>query len=368
MKTILILTNSVNGLYSFRKELVEKLIKCNYYIIISSPYDTKTSFFDKIGCKTIVSKLNRRGTNPISDLILLIKYIYLIKRVKPDVVLTYTIKPNVYGGIACRFLGIPYIVNVTGLGTSIENKGIIRVISLLLYRIGLRKASIIYFQNSANKNFLTSKKVINEERIIQIPGSGVNLNEHKFEDYPEERENIRFLFIGRIMYDKGVNELFNAAEIIKKDYPNVEFHLIGNKEENYDSKIEKLVKKNVICYHGYQERIHNFIKNSHAIINPSYHEGMSNVLLEAASTGRPVIATLVPGCIETFDEGISGFGFEAKNVDSLVKTLAKFINLSYKEKQKMGIAGRNKMCKEFNREIVVHSYLKEIHRIINGTR
>lgn len=364
MSEVLVLTNSINGLYSFRKELINELIDKGYKITISAPKDTKTNYFEELGCTFIDTPINRRGTNPIHDIKLLSYYLKNIKMKKPDIVLTYTIKPNVYGGIACRLLKVPYIANITGLGTSIQSKGLVRGISLFLYKISLRRAAAVFFQNKSNKRFFIDNKIVLKKIVKQIPGSGVNLKQHSFEDYPCEDDNIKFLFIGRMMKAKGINELFDSVEVIKKKYPNVEFHFIGRKEENFDERINKLSKEKMIIYHGRQDDVHAFIKESHAIINPSYHEGMSNVLLESASSGRPVIASNIPGCKETFDDGITGIGFIVKNTDSLINAITEFIQLSYNHKKEMGLMGRLKMEKEFNRNIVIKAYIKEIESVM----
>lgn len=221
-----------------------------------------------------------------------------------------------------------------------------------------------FFQNLTNLEYFKKNNIVHSKTKL-IPGSGVNLEQHKFEEYPENDDNIRFLFIGRIMKAKGIEELFEAIKIIKPKHPKVQFDIIGGTEENYLEQIKELEKLNFIKYHGKQEDVHSFIKKSHATILPSYHEGLSNVLLETASSGRPVLASKVPGCIETFDEGITGLGFEARNVDSLVEIITKFIHLPYEKKKTMGLAGRKKMEKEFDRNIVIKAYLEEIKLIAN---
>lgn len=364
MNKVLVLTNSINGLYSFRKELITELIDKEYKVSISAPNDTRTNYFKELGCSIINTPINRRGINPIDDIKLLINYLKSIKTKKPNIVLTYTIKPNVYGGIACRLLKVPYIANITGLGTAIENKGFIRKVSLFLYKMSLRSAKTVFFQNKSNKSFFIDNKIVSKEITKQIPGSGVNLKQHAFEDYPSEDDTLKFLFIGRIMKAKGVNELFDAVEIIRKEYSNIEFHFIGGKEEDFDEKIHQLSKEEFIFYHGRQNNVHPFIKNSHVVINPSHHEGMSNVLLESASTGRPVIASNIPGCKEIFDDGITGLGFIVKNVDSLVNTITKFIQLPHNRKKEMGLMGRAKMEKEFDRNIVIKAYMKQIESLM----
>lgn len=361
---ILILTNSGMGLYKFRKELLEELIKQNYEVYISLPNDEYVPNLEKLGCKIIDTPVSRRGTNPLTDFKLLITYILMIKRKKPDVVLTYTIKPNVYGGLACRITKTPYITNITGLGTAVENKGLLQKITLMLYKLGIRTAACVFFQNRANQNFFIKERIVKNNTKL-IPGSGVNLEQFVLKDYPNDDENIRFLFIGRIMKAKGIDELLLAAKKVKEMYPNVTFELVGFCEEDYERKLLEYEKLGIIKYHGQQNEVHSFINKSHATILPSYHEGTANVLLESASSGRPVLASRIPGCIETFDENVSGIGFDVKSVDNLVDAIIRFLNLPYEQKKAMGIAGRKKMEKEFDRNIVVNAYMEEINRIIN---
>lgn len=361
---ILVLANFGMGLYNFRKELLEELIKQDNKVYISLPDDEYVPKLEKIGCKFIDTHLERRGTNPLTDFKLLLDYVGIIKRIKPDVVLTYTIKPNVYGGIACAITKTPFITNITGLGTSVENKGLIQKITLMLYKLGLKKASCVFFQNQTNRRFFEDNRIVKSKTRL-IPGSGVNLEQHNSEEYPMRDDNVRFLFIGRIMKAKGIEELFEAAKLVKEKYPHVQFDLIGGTEENYNEKLDELERLDLIKYHGQQDDVHSFIKKSHATILPSYHEGLANVLLESASSGRPVLASRVPGCIETYEDGLTGFGFEAMNVDSLVDAIIKFVNLPYDEKREMGIAGRRKMENEFDRNIVINAYLQEINLIIN---
>jgi len=239
----------------------------------------------------------------------------------------------------------------------------IQKITIFLYKIGLKKASCLFFQNDTNlKFFITNQIAKNKTKLV--PGSGVNIHHHSFEKYPEDNQKIRFLFIGRMMKAKGIEELLQAANIIKNKYPNTQFDLVGGCEEDYQQKLIDLQELKVITYHGQQEDVQSFIKKSHATILPSHHEGTANVLLESASAGRPVLASRVPGCKETFDEGISGLGFQVKNVASLVDTIENFINMPYEQKREMGIAGRKKMEQEYDRQIVIKAYLDEINKVV----
>lgn len=356
---VLILANNDIGLYKFRKELLEELVKENK-VYICLPDGEFIPKLKKTGCKFIDCKyLVRRGTNPLTDLKLMVFYKQLIHKTKPDIVFTYTIKPNIYGGMACAKLGVPYVANVTGLGTAIENGGLLQKITLSLYKYGLRKAQKVFFQNEANRNHMIKHHVTDRSSGL-LPGSGVNLQENQYEDYPDEKNGIHFLFVGRIMKDKGVDELLVAAERIKRKHPNVSFSLVGGyEEESYRKKIETFERHGIVKAYGEQKDVHSFMKSHHAVIQPSYHEGLSNVLLEAAASGRPVLASDIPGCRETFSESISGIGFVRQDADSLREAIEKFLSLSEEERNRMGRMGREKVEKEFSRDIVVQAYLSE---------
>lgn len=364
MRKIIIFSNHDLYTYKLRKELIKNLIDNGFKVIIVLPYGKYVDFLKEMGCEYVNLPYNRRGMNPLEDLKLLFNYLKIIKNIEPDVVLSYTIKPNIYGGMACRILKIPYIPNITGLGTSIENRGILQKIVLFLYKIGIGKAAMVLFQNNRNMQLFKDNKIVKNNAKL-IPGSGVNLADHPYEEYSENGGIINFLYIGRIMKDKGILEFIEAATIIKSIYDKAVFDIIGDGEEMYIKQIQQSAEKGVVNYYGKQDDVHSFIKRSHAIILPSYHEGIANVLLEAASTGRPVLASNVAGCRETFDDGISGLSFEAKSIDSLVDTIKRFIELPYNKKKLMGIEGRKKVEREFDRNIVVDAYLKELKTIFN---
>lgn len=362
MKKVLILVNHDVVIYNFRKELVERLLKDGYKVYIASPYGEKIDLLVSMGCEYLETNIERHGTNIITDLKLILEYRNMIKTVNPDVVLSYTIKPNIYGGLACQSLRVPYIATVTGLGTAVERKGFLQKVLLLLYRFALKNVRVLFFQNKENRHFFEENKIANETHKL-VPGSGVNLNEFKLEDYPEEKRII-ILFVGRIMKEKGIEELVKAAETINDKNKQIEFEAIGFCESDYKDKANQLEKSDIINFHGVKDNVHEYIKNCHAVILPSYHEGMANVLLEAASTGRPVLASNIPGCKETFDEGISGFGFQVKDSNSLIEVLQKFRDLPYDQKKGMGTAGRMKMEKAFDRQLVVDAYISEINKVL----
>lgn len=362
---ILILSNSDVGLYQFRKEVIDGLLLDQHCVYIATPGGERVIDLMKMGCTFYQVNINRRGMNPLEDIKLIKTYASILRKCKPDVVLTYTIKPNIYGGFVCKLKKRPCIANITGLGTAIENGGWKAQLVLFLYKLALKDASCVFFQNKSNENYFKKKKInIKNEKLL--PGSGVNLNYHKYETYPLSNSVCTFLFAGRIMKNKGIDELLTAFEEISQRYTNVKCIIVGSFEENYKEKIEKLDKKGVVKYVGFVKDIRPYLKECWAVIQPSYHEGMSNVLLEAAATGRPVLASRIPGCKETFEENITGIGFNAQDAYSLIHAIEKFINLTYEEKKRMGIEGRKKVEREFDRTIVVNEYKKEISKIGDG--
>lgn len=362
MKKIMIVCNYLVGLMSFRKELLERLLREKNEIVVLAPYHKLSKDLKKIGCNFIPVEMESRGTNPIKDLKLLFTYKKIIKREKPDIVLTYTIKPNVYAGYVCGKLKIPYIANVTGLGTSVEQPGLLQKLTLFLYKKGLKKAKCVFFQNKDNMEFMLKHKVIKGKYRL-IPGSGVNLKHHTLIPYPDGKI-IKFLFISRILFEKGIEEFFELARYIKNKYPNTEFHILGKCDDNeYSKKIKELEKNNVVIYHGLVDDVREYHKISNCTIHPSFYpEGMSNVLLESCAAGRPIITTNRPGCKEIVEDGINGYLIECRDTAALKEKVEIFINLSNKAKENMGIAGRKKVEKEFDRDIVINEYLQEIER------
>lgn len=359
-KKILILGNHEIVIYNFRKELIERLLKEDYEIYLSFPKGNKAKYFEDLGCHFIETKIERHGVNPIRDINLLIKYVKLIKEIHPDFILTYTIKPNIYGGLAARITKKKYITNITGIGKTFQRDNLLKKFIVLLYRISLKNAQMIFFQNLENCNIFKSNKIFGKNERV-LPGSGVNLLEYDFS--PKKiGEEINFLYIGRIMKDKGIEEYLYAANKLKKQNPKCNFHIIGFfEEEKYKQIINNYQEKNIISYHGFQNNVKKYIIKSDCIVNPSHHEGMSNVLLEAGATGRALIASDISGCKEIIEDNTNGYIFEMKNKESLFDKLDKFSKLNIYEIENMFLASRKKIEKEFDRDIVINSYLKVIN-------
>ena len=360
---ILVLSNSWIGLHSFRKEVFQAFRENGYNVYISSPLDEsvqeKAAWFKSIGCKIIDTKFNRIGMNPLADFKLLQNYRNLVKKIRPIAILTYTIKPNIYGGMVAAICGIPQFANITGLGDAVENPGLLRTLTVSLYKLGLRKCKTVFFQNEANRNICVESGIVKQEITHLIPGSGVNTQHHTYQEYPEDGI-IKFLYIGRMKKDKGIHEYLHTAAVIKSKYPNTEFQIVGPKEDNLDEQLDRLINSGIINYFGHQADVRPFIGAVHCTIMPSYHEGMSNVNLESSANGRPVITTNVPGCKETVDDGVTGFLVNSKDAQDLADKVEQFILLPYEQKKAMGLAARRKVEKEFDRQIVVDAYLEAV--------
>lgn len=358
MKKVLILCNSSGGLYDFRNELVLELLKTNK-VYVSVPDEVAVDKLQAEGCEIIHTDINRRGMNPVQDLGLFKSYWKFLKEIKPDVVLTYTIKPNIYGGFCCRLLRVPYVVNITGLGTTFERGGMLKKMVVTMYQQALKKADCVFFQNDRNKQIFEENGIFGK-KTKRVNGSGVNVEKYVYETYPE-REKPRFLFVGRLMKEKGIEEYLYCA----KKYANrAEFDIIGYCEEAYEEEVNKLQQEGVVRFHGFQKDVKSYYRDCDAVVIASYHEGMSNVLLEAAATGRPVLATNIPGCKEAVEDNMTGLLFTSRSAEALEETIEYFLSMPIERRETMGQAARMKMEQEFNRKYVVESYIEEIRRIV----
>ena len=365
---VLILSNNAIGLIKFRGELIEELHRSGIEVYVCVPPSEYKHELKKLRCRVKEIEFDRRSKKINQELELLVRFYRIVKRLKPDMVLTYTIKPNIYGGLICQIMRIPYISNITGLGTEINKKSFFSYLLLITYRFALKRAEKIFVQNDTIKYILKGNKRESDNYKV-LPGSGVNLEKNKFYDFPADTEECRFLYIGRVMKDKGIEEYLEAAMHLKQKYSHVHFDIIGDFEEaQYEKKVKELTEKNIVACFPFQEDIRGVIAGHMAIIHPSYHEGMSNALLEAAATGRPVIASNIPGCRETFDDGITGYAFTVKDTEDMERKIDKFINLPYEKKKEMGIRARDKMVREFDRNIVINEYMKTIKTVMTNVQ
>lgn len=356
---ILILTNMDLGLYMFRKELIEELLKQNHEIYISLPDGCLVRPFEKMGCIFIDTPVDRRGINPQTDFKLLYNYRKIVKSVCPDLIITYTIKPNIYGGIVARLYNKKYAVNITGLGTAFESPGLIRMIVINLYKFALKKAKVIFFENSSDRDILVSFKCCRNEKTVVLNGAGVSIDKYCYQRYPYNNKT-KFLFVGRVMKEKGIDELFIAMEKLVQAGEQCALDVVGPFEEDYKEKLKQYETSGWLKYYGYQENVKPFIGACDCFVLPSYHEGMANTNLESASSGRPIITSNIPGCKEAVIDGISGLLCEPQNADSLYIAMKKMIHTTRNEREAMGRAGRNYMKDVFDKKDVVAKTIEKL--------
>lgn len=353
---ILIATNHSYMFYRFRKELVETLMQ-EHEVILSTPFVGHEDNLKAMGLRCINTEIDRRSINPFKDMKLLKTYRKMLDDIQPDLVITYSIKPNVYMGSACKAKGIPYVTNVQGLGTAFEKPVLSSVVSVM-YRSALHKAKTVFFENEENAQFFLHQNIISAQQMKVLPGAGINLDEYPY--VPMQDDGVcSFLFVGRIMKEKGVYEFFTAAKTIKAEFgEEVAFDVVGFYEDAYKETVDQLVADGVIRFHGFQTDVHPFYEAANCVVLPSYHEGMSNVLLEAAATGRPLITSDIPGCREAVEDGVSGYICPAKDADALYDAMQRFVELPESWRAEMGCRGRERMEKRFSKDAVIAETMK----------
>ena len=367
---ILIICNYSSGLYTFRGMLIQELIKKGHTVNAIIPeteeeHEKKAeNDLKRLQCGLKRIPMERRGMNPLHDIKLMLEYKKTIKKFKPDMVLTYTIKPNIYGGLACRNLKVPYVVNITGLGTAFQKDGMLKKLVVTMYKTALKKAKVVFFENIENRDIFIQEGILSVEKTHVLAGAGVDLERFQYTEYPQDEEKTRFLFIGRVMQEKGIDELFEAMQRLNKNGYPCFLDVLGGFEENYSEQIKKYENEGWLNYQGYQSDVRPFIAKSHCFVLPSWHEGMANTNLECAAMGRPVITSKIHGCMEAVEDGVNGYLCEKQNVDSLYEKMKQMCTLSYEEKKEMGVAGRERMEKIFDKKKVVEETIGELEGVL----
>ncbi len=347
----LILTNHSHMLWQFRRDLLAALLTRGE-VAVCTPFCGREEELVRLGCRLIRTEVDRRGLNPLTDLRLFFRYRRLIRAEKPDAVITYSVKPNIYGGLACRLSGVPCYVNVQGLGSAFRKKPLAALVTRM-YRTALRRAERVFFENNANLTRFTENGIIRKEQAVLLPGAGVDTSLYAFSPYPSEEKGIVFLFAGRIMKEKGVEELFHAAERLKAEYRDrVRFVLAGFSEDHFSERLGALTEAEILEYCGFQTDLLPLYQSCHCVVLPSYHEGMSNVLLEGASVGRALITSDIPGCREAVLPEESGYLCPPADSEGLYRCLKRFLALTPEERAAMGRRGREHMA-AFEKKTVV---------------
>jgi len=366
---IIVFTNSAWALYKFRLGLIDKLSSLNYSISLIFPFDdiyTKR-IQEKYECYNI--NLSQTGTNVIREIISLTQLFFLVKKIKPDFILSFSIKPNIYANIVAKLYNVRTINNISGLGTVFIQGGLRLVLIKLLYKMTLNSAYRIFFQNSTDISFFKLNFNFNQNKIALLPGSGVNLNTFSQEvtsKYIETSDEFKFLFIGRIIKEKGVYEYFYAAKQMKEKYgTKVVFYIAGDRCAEHISNIpndefKKWISSEVLDYLGYLEDIRPSLAQCDCVVLPSYREGMPRSILEAFAMKKPAIVAKVPGSTDIIDDGINGLHCEPKSTKSLYLKLNQMYNMSKQKRKKMGLKGYAKVKEFFDEEIVFNKYIETI--------
>ena len=362
MKTVLVLSNHPTWTYKLRGEVLSALVRAGYRVIVAVGYGPEVERLKEMGCEHVNIPYNRRSINPLKEVKLFWAYRILIHRVKPDAVLTYTIKPNLYGAYLCRKNMIPCLINITGLGSALEKPGLTLKFFLRLYRYVFKDVYKVFLQNIYNRDLFVEKGIVHGNDVL-LPGSGVNLEFYQPFAYPSSN-TIEFVFIARILKAKGIEDYLEAAHQIRGKYPQTRFHICGFCDQGYMGMIENYVNKGDVIYHGMVDDTRDIFKTTHCTVLPSwYSEGMNNVLLESAACARPIITTNRPGCGEIVDDGVNGYVVKPQDTVDLIRVMEKFILLPHQQKIEMGLAGRRKVEQHFDRKIVVEKYLEAINSL-----
>ncbi len=366
---ILIVSNTSWYLYNFRLGLIILLLERGYQISTLAPDDEFSEKLRQAGCHHIHLEMDNKGLNPITDFMMKNGLDNIYKEINPDLIIHYTIKPVIYGSLAAVKLGIPFINNISGLGTAFIKTNWVTWLVKQLYRLSQKKADHVFFQNSDDMELFNKEKLIPEEILQEvIPGTGIDTNHFQLSSYPEKNPVI-FLIIARMLWDKGVGEYVDAARQMKSEFNNVRFQLLGfldvsNRTAISRRQMQIWTEEGIIEYLGETNDVRPYICNVDCVVLPSYREGLPRTLLEAASMGRPIIATDVTGCREVVDHGVNGYLCKAKDASDLSEKMKDMIKLSIDERREMGLRGRKKMEENFDEKIIVQTIVNRIESFL----
>lgn len=368
-KSIAIIENNILATNTIRGNLTQTLIDKGYNVVVlTTGTDAEVELARSKGFHIVDVKGSNRSPKDISNYVLNLRK--ALKKIKPDIVLTFTIRPAIWGNIVTRQLGIPTITNITGIGPLFESDNLTYKAARGLYKFVLKKTAKIFFQNYDDMNLFLDKKFVKPERAERIPGSGVDHDYYKPVKKEKGNKPFSFLFISRLIKDKGILEYVEAARILKREMPEVEFRVLGpywsqNLEDNIITKedVAQWVKEGIIQYEGAADDVRQYIAGADCIVLPSYREGTSNVLLEAGSMEKPCITCDTTGCNEIVEDGVTGYLVEVKNAKDLAEKMRKMYKLSKEEREQMGIKARQKVIKNFDKQIVIDAYLRAIENV-----
>lgn len=363
MRIAIVLNTSWN-IYNFRMNFVQTLLEQGYEVHTVAPEDEYTHLLVEAGCIHHKIRMDSRGANPVKDTALIFELFTIYRKVRPDIILHYTIKPNVYGTLAAAMLRIPVVNNVCGLGTVFLRKNLVSAFALLLYRISFRFAHKVYFQNPDDKRLFLEKRLVSEKTVDLLPGSGIDLEKFKPEVF-KRNEKFTFLLISRLITDKGVMEYIEAVRKLKRNGLDANFQILGAMDTEHKRGIKKeiiqeWIDTETIEYLGTTDDVRTFINKADCIVLPSYREGTPRTLLEAASSAKPIIATDVPGCNHVVKDNYNGLLCRLKDADDLAEKMKVMAGLENGTLRLLGENGRAKVQAEYNESIVISKYLQTI--------
>ncbi len=353
--------------------LVNALLKEGYRVVAVAPRDDYSEKLIALGMEYREIQMNNKGTNPLEDLKLTRAYYEIYKEISPDIILQYTIKPNIYGTIAASFLNIPTLCNISGLGTVFLNESLPAKVARFFYRVSMKRASVVFFQNRDDRQLFMDAKLVEEQKTKCLPGSGIDTQKYAPVPFSHESDEVKFLLIARLVRDKGIIEYVEAAKMFLKEHTKqrkrAKFYLLGpfypgNPTAISPEEVEVWESEGVICYLGESDDVRSVIPHYDCIVLPSYREGLSRVLLEASSMGKPIVTTDVPGCRDVVEDGYNGFLCEVKESRSLYEKMYQMFSLSAEEREAIGRNGRTKVVNEFDEKIVIDTYLDTIRHVV----
>ena len=360
MKKVLMITNHSYMFWQFRRELVQALVARGCDVTLAVPFGERVEDLRNLGITLIDTLIDRRGMSPVKELSLIRQYRHIMDQVQPDLVITYSIKPNIYAGSICGRRNIPFFMNVQGIGTAFQIPGMAQIVTNM-YRRAAKQAQVVFFENQENAKLFRDKRIVKPEQQLVLSGAGINLEHYALAPYPCH-DRVRFLHLGRLMKEKGIDELFSAVRRLHAEGEDFFLDLVGFFEESYKEQVEELEALGICKFHGFQMETRPYYAQADCVVLPSYHEGMSNVLLESAAMGRPIITSDIPGCREAVDNGSTGFTCPARDNYALYETMKKFLRLPRETREAMGLAGNAKMRAQFDKKQVVDATLAAIFK------
>jgi glycosyltransferase involved in cell wall biosynthesis len=372
---VLISINSCWNIYNFRAGLIRELVRNGYEVVAAAPPDDYSSRLEQLGCRYLALPMDGNGQSPIQDILLFFRYLRLLRKVRPDVFLGYTIKPNIFGSVAAHLLGIPVINNIPGLGVAFARETWLTKLVKLLYSFALGPSKTVFFQNAESRDLFIRLKLVRTQQALLLPGSGVDLQKFKPQKntpQPGGPAETVFLLLGRLFWDKGVGEYVEAARLVKQCFPEARFQILGfldgaARGAISRSQMDAWVKEGIVEYLGSAEDVRPAIAAANCAVLPSrYPEGTPRALLEAAAMARPIVTTDMPGCRATVDDGVSGFLCMPRNAEDLAEKLIAFLCLAPEARERMGAASRIKAERKYDERIVVRRYVAAIEQAAGG--